>query len=40
MFLAVVHKICTQECHKENFLVTSIGDDVMIAALLGDIAGI
>lgn len=40
MFLAVVHKTYTQECYKENFLVISIGADVVIAALLGDIAGI
>lgn len=39
MFLGLVHKIYTQEFYKENFLVTSIGADV-IAALLDDIAGI
>ena len=40
IFLAVVHKIYTQECCKENCLVTNMGAAVVIAALLADIAGI
>ena len=40
IFLAVVHKIYTQEFCRENCLVTNIGSAVVIAALLADVAGI